>query len=69
MNKKPTNEKPLSGGARMKAANRHPVLLGLDPSQLELARKAAKLDGRPLTQFFIFHALAAGKIILEKSSN
>ena len=62
-----TPKKPMSGGARIKASGKSPVLLGLPPEQKEMLQRAAELDGRPLTQFLIFHGLAAAKKILEKS--
>ena len=61
--------KQASGGARLKAAGKHPVLLGLLPDQAEKIRAAAEADGRPLTQFFIFHGLAAAEKILKNIAN
>ncbi len=69
MAKKTKAAKPTSGGARLKASGRHPVLLGLMPDQLATARAAANADGRPLTQFFVHHGLAAAEKILKKSAN
>lgn len=48
-----------SGGAKLKAAGRHPILLGVSADQLTMLRKAAAKELRPVTQFVIFHALAA----------
>ena len=60
--------KPLSGGARMKASGKHPVLLGLTTDEREFLRRAAELDGRPLTQLFMFHTFAAARKIIAKNS-
>jgi uncharacterized protein (DUF1778 family) len=65
--KKPTGKKKqASGGARLTASGKVPVLLGLRPEQAEALRAAAEKDGRPLTQFLIFHGLAAAEKILKK---
>jgi uncharacterized protein (DUF1778 family) len=63
-----TPKKPISGGARIKLSGKSPVLLGILPEQKEVLQKAAELDGRPMTQFLLFHALAAAKKILDKSA-
>ena len=63
-----TPKKPMSGGARIKASGKSPMLLGVLPEQKDILRKAAAIDGRPMTQFLLFHALAAAKKILEKSA-
>lgn len=55
-----------SGGARLKAAGRHPVLLGLTPEQRAKIQAAAAADNRPVTQFLVHHGLAAAEKILEK---
>jgi len=60
--------KQTSGGARLKASGKVPVLLGLLPEEAEEIRAAAKLDGRPVTQFLTYHGLAAAKKIRKKSS-
>lgn len=59
-------EKPVSGGARLIAAGRHPVLLGPTEEQHARLAQAAKVDGRPLTQFLLFHGLVAAEKILKK---
>lgn len=56
-----------SGGARLVASGKRPVLLGLAPDQHECIAEAAAATGRPVTQFLIFHGLMAAKKILEKS--
>lgn len=62
-------KKPPSGGARLTAAGKTPVLLGLLPEQRETLLAAAAAECRPLTQFLIFHGLEAAKKILKKSDN
>ena len=55
-----------SGGARLIAAGRRPVLLGLLPeehAQLTAAAAAAQMH---LTQFLTYHGLIASKTILRK---
>ncbi len=54
-----------SGGARLKAAGRHPVTLGLTPAQRDLIRAAAEKDGRPMTQILLRGGLALAEKILE----
>jgi uncharacterized protein (DUF1778 family) len=67
MAKKKSTGKPkqASGGARLKAAGKVAVLLGLRPDQAATLRAAAEKDGRPLTQFLVFHGLAAAEKILK----
>lgn len=56
--------KQLSGGAKMKAAGKLPILLGVTPQQMKLFRKAAALEMRPVTQWVIFHAVHAASRLL-----
>jgi uncharacterized protein (DUF1778 family) len=63
------NEKQSSGGARLIASGRHPVLLGPTEEQHALLAAAAEVDGRPVTQFLIFHGLEAAKKILKKNQD
>ena len=56
-----------SGGARMMASGKRPVLLGLSPEQHEKVFAAARKDERPVTQFFVFHGLKAAERILAQS--
>lgn len=44
---------PAGNGYR----GRRPVLLGLQPAEYETIKAAAALDGRPVTQFLIYHGL------------
>jgi uncharacterized protein (DUF1778 family) len=63
MKKKP---KQASGGARLTASGKRPMLLGWPQEQAELIQAAALADGRKMTQFVMFHALQAAKKMLEK---
>lgn len=54
--KKPT-DKPKSGGARLVASGKKPILLGVTPEQYEKISTAAKADNRPITQYIIHHIL------------
>lgn len=58
----------LSGGARLMKAGKKPILIGPTEDEKALLDQAAKEDGRPTTQFVLFHALAAAKKILQKSA-
>ena len=62
-------KKTLSGGARLISSGKSPVLLGLTPDQKVILRSAADADGRPLTQFLVFHGLVAAKKILRNLPN
>jgi uncharacterized protein (DUF1778 family) len=53
--------KQMSGGARLRASGKRAVLLGLTPEQHAAIRAAAESEGRPVTQFLVFHGLAAAK--------
>lgn len=66
---KKSTTKQASGGARLKASGRVPVLLGLLPDQAETIRAAAAADGRPVTQFLVHYGLETAKRILRKSTN
>jgi uncharacterized protein (DUF1778 family) len=61
-------KKQLSGGARLKLAGRHPVLLGLEPHEHAEIKAAADADGRSVSKFFIRAAIAAARKQLAKSS-
>lgn len=58
-----------SGGARLIASGRKPVLLGLTPEQYEKMGRAAEKIGLKLTQFLVFQGLAAAEKILGKPGN
>lgn len=60
--------KVATSSARMRASGKRPSLLWLDNSSRTLLRRAAVIDGRPLTQFLIHHGLAAAHKILAKTS-
>ena len=59
-------KKRISGGGQLARSGKKPVLLGLTEEQHATLRDAAAADGRPMTQFLVFHGLAAAKKILEK---
>lgn len=58
--------KQKSGGARLIEAGKRPVLLGPTQEQHAFISAAAITDGRPMTQFLIFHGLKAAEKILKK---
>ena len=60
--------KQASGGSRLKASGRKPVLLGLTPSEHSKVRRAAKIERRPMTQFLLRYGLAAAEKILSKNA-
>lgn len=61
--------KPASGGARLIASGRRPVLLGLTADQHATIETAAKAERRPVTQFLLHHGLAAAEKILGNLSS
>lgn len=65
MEKKKSSQ--ASGGKRLVASGKHPVTLGLLPEQRDRLRAAAQAEGRPVTQFVIYHALQAAEKILKKT--
>lgn len=62
---KPTTQ--ASGGARLKAYGKRAVLLGIFHEEYAMIQEAAQIDGRPVTQFYMFHTREAAKAILKKS--
>lgn len=48
-----------SGGAKLKAAGKHAVLLGLQPGVYAVIKHAAELEMRPVTQFIVSHCYHA----------
>lgn len=59
--------KAMSGGAKLKAAGKMPILLGVTPQQMKLFKKAAGLEMRPVTQWVIYHACHAAARLLAPS--
>jgi uncharacterized protein (DUF1778 family) len=59
-------KRPPSGAAKMKAAGRRGILLSVTPEQHTLLARAAFVELRPLSQFLLFHGVAAAKTSLEK---
>jgi hypothetical protein len=60
--------KRISGGAGLKARGLRAMLLGWPQEDREKIEQAAQADGRPMTQFVMFHALRAAESILRKSN-
>lgn len=54
---KRTRGKQLSGGAKLKAAGKHAVLLGIDRADYALIQQAANIERRPVAQFIAFAAV------------
>lgn len=61
-------KKQASGGARMMAAGRKPVMIGPTADEKDILDRAAQIDGRPTSNFVLNHALIAAKKILAKST-
>ena len=59
MAQRPKTRKPLSGGAKLKAAGRRAIMLGVTPEQHAVLKAAAQLEGRPLSNFVLYHAYQA----------
>ena len=55
-----------SGGARLVASGKKPVLLGLDPADHLLLSRAANAERRPLTQFLLWYGLQAAKRVVSQ---
>lgn len=64
--KKPT-PKRASGGARMLAIGKKPIMIGLTADEHDLVRQAADLVGRPMAQLAKYVLLSEAKNILEKN--
>jgi uncharacterized protein (DUF1778 family) len=60
--------KPMNSSARMKAAGKIPSQVWLDPEQADAISRAAKADGRSVTNFLLNSGLAAAKKILDNSA-
>lgn len=60
--------KQLSGGAKMRAAGKKPILLGVTVPQKMILQEAADIEMRPVAQFVTFHAMQAAKRILSCAS-
>jgi hypothetical protein len=57
-------KKPMSGAAKMKAAGRKAIMLGVPPDQFDKLKLAASLEMRPVSQFVMFHAVQAAEKII-----
>ena len=60
-------KKPLSGTARQKAKGLKGFSLYLSDEQKEALKKAAKLDGRSMTQFLIYHGVKEATRIISRN--
>lgn len=56
--------KQKSGGAQLIARGKKPITLGVSPEDKKTLDDAAKAEGRPTTQFVLYHALQAAKKVL-----
>lgn len=61
--------KPTSGGGRMRAAGKKPMLLGWLPEQLEGVRQAAAAEGIYPTQYVMRAALREAEEFLRKRTS
>lgn len=59
--------KQTSGGARLVASGKSPILLGVTGAEKKILKKAADIEKRPMTQFLLFHGIMAARKIIEKS--
>ncbi len=59
--------KQLSGGAKMKAAGKKAILLGVTPEQFDKIKLAASLEMRPVTQFVTFYTVKAAEAVIAKA--
>jgi uncharacterized protein (DUF1778 family) len=59
--------KQLSGGAKMKASGKKPILLGVTPEQFDKIKLAASLEMRPVSQFVTFYAVKAAEAVIAKA--
>jgi uncharacterized protein (DUF1778 family) len=59
--------KQLSGGAKMKAAGKKAILLGITREQFDTIKLAASLEMRPVTQFVTFYAVTAAVAVIAKA--
>lgn len=66
-----TKKKPApkreSGGARMLASGKKPIMIGLTHDEHDMVRQAADLVGRPMAQLAKFVLMSEAKRILEKN--
>jgi uncharacterized protein (DUF1778 family) len=58
--------KVLSGAAKMRASGRRGILLSVTPEQHDLLSRAAFVELRPLSQFLLYHGVAAARASLER---
>lgn len=61
-----SKRKQLSGGAKLKAAGKRAILLGVQPWTLTKLEAAAELEMRPVTQFVLFYAVQAAERVIDQ---
>jgi uncharacterized protein (DUF1778 family) len=61
--------KQMSGGAKLKAAGKRAILLGVTPDQFDILKLAASLEMRPVTQFVTFHAVQAAEKLISNAKS
>jgi uncharacterized protein (DUF1778 family) len=59
--------KQLSGGAKLKKAGKHAILLGVSPEVYEKLRRGAQIQMRPLSQFIVYHAVKAAEAMAARN--
>lgn len=59
-------KKVMSGGAKLKAAGKRAIMLGIKPEVYDLLRSAADVEMRPLSQFIVVSATRAATALLKK---
>jgi uncharacterized protein (DUF1778 family) len=59
--------KTKSGGAKLIESGKRAVLLGVEPGDHWILSTASKIEKRPVTQFLIYHALAAARKIIKSA--
>lgn len=58
--------KKISGGKRLTDTGKKPILIGATEAEHRKLARAAKAERRPITQFLLFHGLAAADQALNK---
>lgn len=63
-----TTKKQASGGARLIACGKKPMLIGWTAEDRDTIERAAKAAGVPMTQFVQIHSIKAARRILRRST-
>ena len=61
-------KKPLSGGAKLKAAGKRAILLGVYPDHHATLQRAADIELRSLSNFVLATALQAAFMVIERDA-